>query len=416
MFEGKYLEFKEMHLLEKLHMDDFAHRFVYHDHWRGKGAHLDFRYVREKGGKILDGLTVAHMKAGIATEAVKTVKEAERYAKNAANWKLTNTPEPLRMFAETKAPEPLPWLTYEGVVEKGEVGATKEEYGVFYIRDKGILYYGAQKPAFKEWFLEGSKYDGRWIARLIERRQPEKAKKAFLWQFGKPQDQTPYVLTRRAIRKNWLPPYKVSCLPPQIRKQIPDSLKYWNIQDRRKRFEVRGQLVDSIKKEEVKITWQGKQLERAEQRFVGEAVPYVVQHHWWKKRKLIRAGPSAEHWDLRIETDLKKGLLHFVLYGNPLTATEPIPCYIKPCKDHKWMTIGKQVTYLKPGSPGNPTLDTPAWIYILTSGKVVIVAKSATFYRLQFLSGKMKGLWIIKRGSPSERMWTIERSELPKPK
>ena len=383
-------------------MDDEPRKFVLQIHWRGRGAHGDLRWERTPGSKILDGMTLALMKKGVAKEDVKTLSQAKRLSVW-KNMKIKPDPAPLRVFAAEKAPEPREWLFIEGVVPPGEVGATKYEHGVFYIFDKGFLHLGAQLPYFKEFFMYGDKLKGRWIFRLIPRRKPSTAKQAFLWLFGKPKDQMPYVLSKRAVKKGWVPPPGVSCLPPEMRLKIPKELRFWLEKDRKKRIEVRDKLVEAIKKGKVKL----------EEKI--ENVPFVVQHHWWIKRPLIRTGPTAQHWDLRIEV-AKDKLIHFVLNRDPTTFSSGIVGYEKPCNDSSWMKKGDgKPESIPPGQPGNPTKDTPSYILIIDKGKCSVITRTPTFIRIQFHSGKMKGLWIGKREDPSSDIWVFERSELPSP-
>lgn len=401
IFSDKYLKFKDMHELEKFHMDDEPHRFVLHMHWRGRGVHIDHRWMRLRRGHILDGMTIAAMKAGIAKKPVTTLAQARELGENPKLWKISNTPGPLRMFAETKAPEPAEWLTYEGVVEPGEVGATKEEYGVFYIWDEGVQYYGAQKPYFREFFLKGKKMTGRFIYRMIERKKPPGMKSAFLWLCGKPIDQRPYVLTRRAVKDEWVPPYNASCLPPEIREQIPKEYQYWIHKDRKKRIEVRNALYEAMKKKEVSLTYEGVKLE-------SERIPYKLFYKYFKKRTLIRAGPSEEMWILRLHNK-PNSCLTFTFDNDPI---EGAAVGKLTQEDASWM---KKKGYIAPGQPGNPTKDTPCWVVEVTKGQAVIVQKSESFYKIQFLSGKLKGLWIAKR-ELGGTLWTVMRSELPQPK
>jgi len=69
----------------------------------------------------------------------------------------------------------------------------------------------------------------------------------------KPEDQTPYVISRRAVTKRWIPPHGVSAMPPEIRQQIPREFQYWKEIDTRKRRDIRDQLVAAIRKGKVKI-------------------------------------------------------------------------------------------------------------------------------------------------------------------
>ena len=385
--------------LQRLIMDDRPRKFVWQDHWRGKSVHLDFRYEAEPGSPTLYGFTVAHQVAGVVKEDVKTLQQAKRMLKRKDVFKLNdNKPTTKRMFSAEKKPEPREWLTYEGCQGPGEVISTSEKYGCIVIRDSGTLDLGAQLPYFREWFLHGKHYTGRWICRLIQRRKPEEAKTAFLWQFGKPVTQTPYVLSRRAEQENWIPPYGASCLPREIREKIPKEYQYWKVKDKQRRIEIRNQLRKLLPK--LNITYEGVKLENRK-------LPYVYQWHYWKKRVIKRVGPSAEHYDLRIEESKTKPLIHFVLYEDILE-TKLSAGYSKPCEDHSWMT---KEGYLPPGTEENPTKDTPAWIKIITKGKVVILERSRAVWKLDFLSGGLKGIWLVEWETPTSNFLTIRKTE-----
>ena len=412
-FQEEYLLPIELEdVLLTLYMDDEPHPFVFVDHWRGRGCHLDHRWLRgTKKGGLLDGMTVAHMKAGIAKEDIRTLKQAAEMAKHDEYWKISNEPGPLRMFATPKKPEPYEWLTYEGVVPPREInpdvpGSTRFEWGVFYIRDKGVQYYGAQKPYFKEFFLYGKKYTGRWIYRMIQRQKPEGARAVYLFLFGKPKDQTPYVLSSRAVKEGWVPPFGVSCLPPEIRKKIPKEYQYWKVRGEQQRLEVRNKLVEWIKKNKVDIT-----VKQASE----EEVPFVLQHHAFKKKgkKPIRAGYTDEHWDLRILKSKKPvNIIHLVLTQNPITYDAPIAAFEKPCTDLSSMT---KEGYIPPGTPEwNPGKETQAWVFILDKGKAIIYEDSEMFKKFELRGEKLKGLFTWTRETKGQSIGVFERSKTPK--
>jgi len=388
-----------------LPVDDRPRRYVLQIHWRGRGGHGDLRWEREPGGKILDGMTIAFVKKGTAKEDVTTLAQARELSKW-ENFKIKPEPHPIRVFAAEKAPEPREWLTMEGVVPPGKVGATPYEYGVFYIWDKGKLYLGVQQPYFKEFFFDGNKLKGRWIFRLIPRRKPVTARERFLWLFGKPEDQTPYVISSRAVKKGYIPPYKVSLLPPSIRQAVPKEYQYWLHPSPKKRREIRDALVAAIKKGEVKL----------EVYKTAENVKYVLQHHYWVKRPIIRVGPTAQHWDLRIQNVKDKPYIHFVCHKNPLVVSK-VAADFKPCPDHEWFKKGKnKPQYIPPGQPGNPTKDTPAYVFIIAEGTCTVVTATPMFMRFMFHTNKMKGLWIARREDPASDLWILSKSELPSPK
>jgi len=391
-------------VLEALYMDDNPHPFSFTDHWRGRSVHLDHRWLRgTKKGGILDGMTVAHMRPGIVKEAVQTMKRARELMKIERNWKISNEPGPLRMFATPKRPEPYEWLYYQGVVPPREVapgipGATRFEWGVFVTRDKGVQYYGAQKPYFKEFFLYGKKYTGRWIYRMIPRRRPVGARAAFLFLFGKPIDQDPYVLSRRAETDKWVPPQGVSCLPPEIKKKIPDKLQYWKLREEKRRLEVRSELREAIKAGRVKLE---------------EDMPYVLQHHAFRKKgkKPVRVGFTDEHWDFRVVKRFKPPyIIHFVLAENPLEK-DVVASYEKPCYDLKAM---EKEGFIPPGTPEwNPSKETLAWVFIIDKGTADILEDSHMFKKFKVKGKKLKSLYIWKREARGQPMGTFEKSALP---
>jgi hypothetical protein len=63
---------------------------------------------------------------------------------------------------------------------------------------------------------------------------------------------TPYVLSNRAVTKQWVPPYNVSALPRNVRAKIPERFRYWTRADTTERREVRDDLVSELKKKILK--------------------------------------------------------------------------------------------------------------------------------------------------------------------
>jgi len=384
--------------LEALHIDDSPRAFVVQTHWRGKGVHWDFRYESKPDSEVLYGFTIAAMKPGIAKREVVTVEQAKGFF-DWKNWKLTNTPSVRRVFTEEKKPHSREWLALEGVVEPGEVGALPGETGVFAIFDKGKLYLGAQKPYFREFFLTGKRLTGRWIFRLIQREKPLRAKALFIWQCAKPIDALPYVISKRAVEDEWMPPTGASALPPEIKEQIPKELRYWLEKDRKKAKEKRDRLVQAMKEETVKI-----KLEKP--------LRYAYVWHFFKKRRIIRAGPTAETFKVYIEERKDKPLLCFVLYKDILEQ-ESVPGLWKEEKNHKWLTYDG---YIAPGEEGNPTPDTPSYHLIQTKGRVILLEKTPSIVRMKFLSGRLKGLYMVERETPTAAFMTFTKSTPPAPR
>lgn len=298
------------------------------------------------------------------------------------------------------------------------------------------------------------------------------------WVAIKPVVQEPYVLSRGAEKKDWLPPAGISALPKKVREKVPEEMRYWKTKDRAKALEIRSELrkhfmeIDMFKEAQHKrdqcmdcskppvyeVLWaEGmahawfckehfnkwstehkgdidyvKEVKDGEaaKKFQDNPNPniidqvsseaalqtgdFVIQHHWAKGPMVIRYGASWEHWDLRIDTG-KPELMHMVLEHNPIEVDET-SFYFKPCRDKSAMMKGKKVEFLKPGTKWNPSKATPAWISIIASGKVTILEDKPMFKKFQFKNKKFRGLWIAKREAPKAEFWVFKRSELPKAK
>ena len=386
--------------LQNFPMDDKAHESVMQVHYRGRSAHMDFRI---KTDNQLLGPTMLIEKPNAILDEVNTVSEAKAIERRWDHYfKLKNLPQteitdPRRKIQVTwKAIEPVEWMKVEKVVEPGEVGATKTEYGVFSIVDRPIVYFGAQKTYFKEYFISGKLIDGRWVIRLLK--NPWGEKPAFVFMMWKPEDQTPYVLTKRAVQRRWIPPVGISALPPSVRSIVPAKFKYWNKNNITERLAMREALVDAIEKGEVRIHLQ--HLPEVRQ---PATVPAVLQHRWWRGQYVVRGGPTDELWDLILKTD---PLVHFVLRDNLQTVSETNGTLEKG----SWREI-KGIEEIKPGQEGNPTPNTPAFRETLDSGDVKIWESKAGFLKITFNMKKLKGMFTFTQLDPHQNLWKATREK-----
>jgi len=240
--------------------------FVLQLHFRGRSVHGDFRVMLEK---ILEGWTISLQQPGYIKEPVMNLAQARRYFQDPKAWKFDFAkgeilprqvqttiqgrprtivrPGNLRAMPK-KAEIPSDWLRVEGVTERpdpGEripVGATKNYPGVFLIADQGRAEIGARKPWFFEYFLHGKYLKGRYVFRLVGRReatekgvlppgqQEERAREPYYWVMMKPDTELPYVLSQDAIEAKWLPPKGISALPLAMRRKVPKELRYWEVE------------------------------------------------------------------------------------------------------------------------------------------------------------------------------------------
>lgn len=295
---------KQLVFLEYPEAGDKPYDFVLHSHHRGKSVHGDLRLAKNDH---LEGWTLNYQIAGVIKEPVETMAEARRLLRANKYGKLDfETGElkqreirggiirKLSVQSERKSPQPIAWLEFEGVAEKGTVGATREFKGVFLAVDRGKVGYGAKKPTFLEYFLDGELLKGRHFFRLLRlgRERVEEAlqkiaeefsvtdleflpdfkirkmlqKQQVLppseeqplsdvtetWLFIQPDDQLPNVLNERTVfEKPWIPPREFSALPGAVRERVPRELRYWEPQRENKRMELREELFELWKEEGV---------------------------------------------------------------------------------------------------------------------------------------------------------------------
>lgn len=415
-----------------------AHRYMMHAHYRGRGAHIDLRF-EGPGKKYLIGWTISAQTPGGIKESVENLDDARKWFKTPDAWKIDfekgrvkmrqvrgGQIRPAQLYSSRKAKEPLPWMKFEGKVPAGKVGATRYEAGVFLVIDDGPIQLGTQKPYFHEYFLDGDIFKGRLVFRQIGRLEKQDVlpvgveardmRDPFFWSMIQPLDQQPYVLSPEAVEKKWMPPDGHSALPEEIRSQIPLQFRYW-VEKGDKAGEVRDALVEALKAKTMKLNFDavlhGKRIEKA-------AYPYVIQWHYWKKVKVIREGPTTQHWDLRINFG-KPPLFHLVFERNPLDVSEA-SAYEKPSPEPEAMDRGKKGPEFlepsgdaKPGekgyNPWNPTKDTPAWVEMLDSGEVEVLERTPGLLRVQFKDGKMKGTWLFSREEPGSPWWHAKRTQ-----
>lgn len=285
-----------------------TYKYVVQQHYRGKSVHSDIRMSYDPGKKLI-GWTLNTQVPGAVKEPVITLDQAEKLAKNLSkiskiDWNNDQWSKS-EILSEKKAQMPWEWINVEGKIEKPEpnepvpAGATREYPGIIDIVAKGTFEYGAQKQDFHEYFFKGSGLNSRIIFRQLNIKKSElaicsgcgskdeekileiawsgsnellhlcencfveflkaqgvfssvqKAEKRVAWLAIRPEDQTPYSISDRAVSKSWMPQPGYSALPSEIRKQVPEKFQYWNETEGAK--EIRDELVKAIKNGEVDI-------------------------------------------------------------------------------------------------------------------------------------------------------------------
>ena len=276
--------------------------------------------------------------------------------------------------------------------------ATRFEAGDFIIIDTFEVQFGAQKSYYHEYFCDGKLFKGRLVFRLLENRAEWKKTDEGLmtWMmFNALRTPTPYVLSTRAVQKQWIPPCEASALPRIIRTKIPERFQFWHIKDTAQRRAVRDSLVSEVKKKLLKLdsisTGQFK---------------YLMQT--WKGQKVIREGPSRTLYYFV----LKRGQNYFSIALNSdvlnAVATAGLPF---AHGELLWSAEGE----VPPKSALNPTKNTPSHLQVLDQGEATVLSEEGGgFMKLKLKGTKLKGLWVATQQEES-KMWTFQRTELPQP-
>lgn len=279
------------------------------------------------------------------------------------------------------------WLTVEGVIPPGMIGATREKTGVLHILDKGTIEWGAQKSYYQEMWIDGKFLSGHFAFVTIP--NPYRQLPPTISFFQKLQDVTPpYVLSRRAVNDGFVPPGGVSALPKEIREEIPLKYRYWLKEKEKDRIEIRDQLFEALKKKEVTLKATTAQ----------KTAKFILQRHWWKGPSPIREESSVEHCDLIIcYADGKHS--EFMLGSMP-SEDKSVSVLERSDLSKGFHTIFESPVSLKPKTKENPTVNTPAWIQTVDSGKVTVIEDGTMFKKFEFDGKSLKGPFILRRTSP----------------
>ena len=366
-----------------------------HCHGRGRSVHLDFR--AQISSEYATGWTLYIPKglSKVPEDYEEFVRLVDAEIMPIVKETMSN---PMKKFnCGKKAPEPVEWLTYKGMVQPGEIGATKHEPGFFYIIDSFDVQFGAQKSYFHEYFCDGKIFKGRLVFRLLENREEWKKTDEGLmtWMmFNALKSPLPYTISTRAVKKAWWPPFGVSAVPRNIRNKIPEKYKYWKTKDASSRRELRDELVNEIKKKLLKIDSIGQ----GDFKFLKQT---------WRGQKVIREGPSRTLYYFILKHD--KTFFSLALNASLLSSETGAGLPFRH-PSLLWTAEGE----IPPGTKLNPTKATPSEIEVLDQGKATIFIEDTV--RKFILKGKnLKGVWFAFQQEDSN-LWTIQKSELPKPK
>jgi len=165
--------------IEKAKADPFSvypdesgdYSYMMHTHARGRSVHADLR-IQSLGKEFLVGWTLMIQREGAIKEPILSMGDLRKINADSTKYYKINlqtgewaerekkstkpgTTVRVELVATRKSPEPKSWMTFEGVVKPGVLGATKEFPGVFVIVDRGKAEYLSQKPWLHEYFFDG---------------------------------------------------------------------------------------------------------------------------------------------------------------------------------------------------------------------------------------------------------------------
>ncbi len=345
-------------------------RFVIQEHQRGKSSHLDFR------------LEVNDHLIGFTLDDPGEVGNQLRF-RNDAEYS-----EKHKVLCQMKSRQPGEWLNVKGIIEPGEIGATKHLPARFIGLDSGTYEMGAQKPYMLEVFLKGKRYKGKYMFRKLPRPGGlEKAgNKTLAWFGWKPVDQVPYVLTSRAINICWIPPQGKSAMPKEWEDKIPGELQWW------KKNWGGAQALEQIK--EIRNTLLKRNV------LTLDKLNFALKRVWWKGQDDIKKMP-VEKWWLMFSNGL-----YFELDENPTVQKKGINSVKKIFTDQpEWMDFKGEIA---PGKLGNLNKKIPAHVEILEKGKVDSVENTERFMSYKFSGQKLQGFWTAKATNGT---WILEQSQ-----
>jgi phosphoribosyl 1,2-cyclic phosphate phosphodiesterase len=301
-----------------------------------------------------------------------------------------------KILLQTKEPEPYEWISYEGRVSPGGVGATAEHAGRFFIVDRGVLEYGAQKEHYHEYWLNGKIFNGHFVVRRLPTAPKWELKSTFAWMgFFTLPDKLPYTITKRAIDKGYMPPDGRSALPAIIRKQV-DLYPYWKYKGKEAK-NMRDALVTAIKKTDVKLKF-------------ARGLKFAIKQFWYRGPVHVRGAPNVFYY--LIFHDGNKVLKTFDFGEEDPEGRPSVTMRLGRSKDPMMI---KKTGVLPASHILNPNEKLIMNMDTVDEGSLELIADSSNFLRFKLDGGKFKGLYVIYRENPSSEEWFFKKAELPEP-
>ncbi len=179
---------------------------------------------------------------------------------------------------------------------------------------------------------------------------------------------------------------------PNVKEQLAEYFASEEIKGATKEFEVFLERLKDAKDSETPSTGVAK----------AAASEFHLTYQFWKGPKVVREGPSRERYLLWIKIGEK--FLIFRLNDNILEANKSGGMFL----DDAWGAeeYGK-IGYVKPGAVLNPTKDTPSFIRLLDSGRVVVLRDTPELKEMDFEGDELREVVIFRR---EDDQWYVERA------
>jgi len=376
-------------------------QFVLQAHIRGRSIHLDDRRQVTKSWGV--GMThdigftkfsdTEHENFQLSREP-KNFTDAKNlfYKEIWPELKKSLTDPRKKFLSQKKALVPLEWWDKEGYIPVEEPGATKHNPGYLINLDKGEVESLTLKPHFHEYVYHGRILKGKYVDRLLKNVWSDKTGKSKMVWFFFPTNNPPYVLTARAEKVGWVPPYNISALPKSVEKKVPEGFRYWKHEDESERLKIRNRLRKEMR---------GK-IENLELPNITPPIDtyFTLQKQTWRGTEIVRAGPSRTIFYFNILLGGK--VFSYATERNPV---ETKTASVMEDRNLKYVRIDGDV---KPGHPLNPTKDTPSHISLLDEGMGEILSLHPDFMKIRMKGKSVKGIYNFKQEKGTQ-IWTVSR-------
>lgn len=380
-------------------------KFVVHAHFRKEtSVHLDVRIQYNQSSLI--GYTLTNpFNVEKPFESLENAKKIIESKRPDIEKRIANPND--KFLAIPKEVQPAVWLKVEGEVGEGEIGATHFGKGAFVIVDSGSVEFGRLSTFFREYWLHGKLFNGRFVARLVPNSTIDNpdaegglSKSNLMWLFWKTKDQDPFVLSKRAITQGYIPPYDISAMPKSLTKEIPSKLRFWHHKNKFKRIAVRSALVESgiVRLEET-----APSISDVAGVVPDETGKFVLMVQSFKGQFVIRFGPSRTIFHLFLSPHEKESSRHYVSITDPLTALDTI-AFVQ--YDNVKNLLSKGI--VPRGTYYNSTKDTDSFAEPLTEGKYELWKSDLGFDIIKITSPKLTGFFKFRHETKDSDIILLE--------